>query len=87
MLVAAWTVHRGCGFYIAENGWEYNAVLALGAVAVAIAGPGRLGLDQGLFGDDSLSGWAGFLISGVLGVGSGIVLLLACFRLARPESA
>lgn len=28
MLVAAWTVHRGNGFFIVKEGWEYNLVLA-----------------------------------------------------------
>ena len=33
MLVAAWTVHRPNGFFIVKEGWEYNLVLAVSAVA------------------------------------------------------
>ena len=40
MLVAAWTVHRHNGFFIVKEGWEYNLVLAVAAVAVA--GSGRV---------------------------------------------
>src|ERR1700738_1388796 len=45
MLVAAWTVHRHNGFFIVKEGWEYNLVLALSAVAVATIGPGQYRLD------------------------------------------
>ena len=41
MLVAAWTVHRHNGFFIVKEGWEYNLVLAAGAVAVATLGAGQ----------------------------------------------
>ena len=34
MLVAAWTVHRNNGFFIVKEGWEYNLILAVAAVAV-----------------------------------------------------
>ena len=39
MLVAAWTVHRHNGFFIVKEGWEYNLILAVSAVAVATWGP------------------------------------------------
>src|SRR5262245_46649215 len=41
MLVAAWTVHRPNGFFIVKEGWEYNLVLAVAAVALAGLGAGR----------------------------------------------
>ena len=41
MLVAAWTVHRHNGFFIVKEGWEYNLVLAVSAVAVATLGAGQ----------------------------------------------
>ncbi|MBV6756239.1 DoxX family protein [Rhodococcus opacus] len=87
MVVAAWTVHRDSGFFIAGNGWEYNLVLGVGAVSVAIAGAGKLSLDWAVFGDNILTGWAGFLLSGVLGAIAGTVLLAACFRPVRELSA
>ncbi|MET7770849.1 DoxX family protein [Nocardia sp. NPDC005366] len=80
MLVAAWTVHREHGFFIAGNGWEYNLVLAVGAVAVAVGGAGRLSVDWAVFGSDILTGWAGFVVSAVLGVGAATALLGACYR-------
>ncbi|WP_024795604.1 DoxX family protein [Tomitella biformata] len=84
MFVAAWTVHRGKGFFIAGDGWEYNLVLATGAAVVAIAGPGAASLDHLFFGDSVLAGWAGGLIA-VLGglAGAGILLGTAY----RPEPA
>ena len=60
MLVAAWTVHRHNGFFIVKEGWEYNLVLAVSAVAVATLGPGRFSLDWVIFGiNDPLIGWNG----------------------------
>ena len=50
MFVAAWTVHRPNGFFIVKEGWEYNLVLATGAVAVATIGPGQYSLDWLIFG-------------------------------------
>src|ERR1700739_483232 len=69
MLVAAWTVHRPNGFFIVKEGWEYNLVLAVSAVAVATLGAGRLSLDWLIFGHDWCAGWTGLLISVVLGLG------------------
>ena len=54
MLVAAWTVHRPNGFFIVKEGWEYNLVLAVSAVAVATIGPGKLSLDWLIFGKNWL---------------------------------
>src|SRR6201997_1710260 len=50
MLVAAWAVHRPNGFFIVKEGWEYNLVLAVSAVAVATVGAGRFSLDYASFG-------------------------------------
>src|SRR6201987_6497407 len=52
MFVASWTVHRPNGFFIVKEGWEYNLVLALSAVAVATVGAGRFSLDYAIFGAD-----------------------------------
>jgi putative oxidoreductase len=81
MLVAAWTVHRPNGFFIVKEGWEYNLVLALSAVAVATVGPGRLSLDYLIFGDKLwLPGWPGLLISVGLGLAGAIGQLLIFYR-------
>jgi putative oxidoreductase len=80
MFVAAWIVHRPHGFFIINEGWEYNLVLALGAVTVATLGPGRLSLDWLIFGHNWLDGWAGLLISVVLGLAGGVGQLLMFYR-------
>lgn len=80
MLVAAWTVHRSNGFFIVKEGWEYNLVLAVSAVTVATVGAGRLSLDWLIFGHDWLDGWAGLLLSVLLGLAGAIGQLLIFYR-------
>jgi len=81
MLVAAWTVHRPNGFFIVKEGWEYNLVLAVSAVAVATTGPGRLSLDYLIFGKNYwVYGWSGLLLSVVLGLAGAIGQLLIFYR-------
>ena len=80
MLVAAWTVHRPNGFFIVKEGWEYNLVLAVSAVAVATLGAGRLSLDWLIFGKNWLDGWQGLGLSVVLGLAGAIGQLLIFYR-------
>jgi putative oxidoreductase len=80
MIVAAWTVHRANGFFIVKEGWEYNLVLAVSAVAVATIGPGRLSLDWLIFGKNWCDGWAGLLLSVGLGLAGAIGQLLIFYR-------
>ena len=49
MLVAVVSVHLSKGFFAQNGGYEYNLVLALGALSLAFTGPGSLSLD-GAFG-------------------------------------
>ncbi|MFF0818686.1 DoxX family protein [Rhodococcus sp. NPDC003318] len=84
MFVATWTVHRGKGFFVVSGGWEYNLVLAVGAIAVAITGAGVASLDNLIFGDNILTGWAGGLIALVGGLIAAGALLAAVYR---PEPA
>lgn len=79
MFVAIWTVHRPNGFFIINEGWEYCMVLAVGAVTVATVGPGHYSLDWLIFGR-GYYGWAGLLISVLLGLGGGIGQLLLFYR-------
>ncbi len=81
MLVAALLVHRKDGFFIAAGGWEYNFILALVPVVVAMLGPGPLSIDHILeFGSgdeivrlsEYLDGWVGLAIS----AGAGVLLPL-----------
>lgn len=80
MAVAAWTVHRSSGFFIVAGGWEYNLVLAVAAVVVAMLGPGRLSLDAVIFGDNWLSGWTGLAVASGLGLAGAIGQLLVFYR-------
>ncbi len=84
MFVAFWTVHRGKGFFITGEGWEYNLVLAGAAVALGALGAGRFSLDRLLFdGADIyrfLRGWWGLGIALVLGLAGGIGQVALFFR-------
>ncbi|MGV9802876.1 DoxX family protein [Mycobacterium sp. NPDC003449] len=84
MLVAAWTVHRHNGFFIVKEGWEYNLILAVAAVAVAGTGAGRYSLDHALFSNTGLYhylyGWCGLAIAVVLGLAGGIGQLAVFYR-------
>ena len=80
MLVAGWTVHRANGFFIVRDGWEYNLVLAVSAVAVATAGAGKFSLDWLIFGRNWLGGWAGLLLSVGLGLAGAVGLLAIFYR-------
>ena len=81
MVVAAWTVHRPNGFFIVKEGWEYNLVLAVGAVAIATTGPGKWSLDYLIFGaKDPLTGWTGMAIAVVLGLAGAAGQLLIFYR-------
>lgn len=80
MLVAAWTVHRANGFFIVKEGWEYNLVLAVSAIAVATLGAGKLSLDYVAFGHNWMDGWRGLLISVVLGLAGAIGQLVIFYR-------
>ncbi|WP_029107976.1 DoxX family protein [Mycobacterium sp. URHD0025] len=84
MLVAAWTVHRANGFFIVKEGWEYNLILAVAAVAIAGTGAGRFSLDHLLFSNCGfyhlLNGWCGMAIAIVLGLAGGIGQLAIFYR-------
>jgi putative oxidoreductase len=45
MFVAAVSVHARNGFFITENGVEYNLVFGVAALTLAFTGPGALALD------------------------------------------
>jgi putative oxidoreductase len=48
MTVAALTDHRDKGFFVFKGGWEYVALVAAVAVALAVSGPGRWSLDHAI---------------------------------------
>lgn len=80
MVVAAWTVHRHNGFFIVKEGWEYNLVLAVSAVVIAMLGAGTYSLDQLIFGGNWLDGWAGLALSAGLGLAGAFGQLLIFYR-------
>jgi putative oxidoreductase len=83
VMVVAWFTHRGA-YFVFKDGWEYNLVIAMVAVAVGTLGPGGWSLDDLLGIADDLSGWTGFAVGAGLGVLSGLATL-AVFH--RPEPA
>ncbi|HEY8526722.1 MAG TPA: DoxX family protein [Acidimicrobiales bacterium] len=82
MTVAFWTVHKGRGLLIINEGWEYVLVLATIGVSVATIGPGEWSLDEALGID--LNGTPGFLISLVGGLGLAALLLATQYRPPAP---
>jgi putative oxidoreductase len=80
MVVAAWTVHKDNGFFIVKNGWEYNLILAVVPVGIAMNGAGKYSLDWAFGMDWTYRPWLAFGLSAVLGVVAGVGLLAACYR-------
>jgi putative oxidoreductase len=58
MATAVKTVHLDKGPWVAEGGWEYNAVLVAALAAITEVGPGPASLDHKLGIDLSGPGWA-----------------------------
>jgi putative oxidoreductase len=74
MTAAVLTVHLRNGFFVSNNGYEYNLVLVAAVFALAGIGAGDWSLDNALGIDLAGTGWAlGALGAGVLG-GLGAVL-------------
>jgi putative oxidoreductase len=86
MIVAAYTVHLKNGFFIVKSGWEYNLVLAVVAVGIAMVGPGKYSLDWALGFDFAFEPWLAFVLSAVVGTVGGVGLLAACYRPPADQS-
>ena len=84
MVVAFWTVHRGKGFMITGEGWEYVVLIAVMSLVCAMLGPGRISLDAALDIADNLDGWTGLWITLLLGLGAGIGQILLFYRPPKP---
>ncbi|HUR50644.1 MAG TPA: DoxX family protein [Mycobacteriales bacterium] len=82
MSVAFVTAHRTNGFFVFRpgQGYEYVAVLAVVASALAVLGPGGLSVDHALGIDDALDGGVGLALSAGLGLVSAAGLLAAFWR-------
>ena len=79
MATAAATDHRGKGFFVFKGGWEYTAVVALAATALAGLGNGRWSVDR-LLGRKQRSGAATAFGAAALGVAGAGVLLASSYR-------
>lgn len=82
MAVAFWTVHRRAGFWITarpDEGWEYVFVLAAGAWALALLGPGEWAVDHALEIADDLDGGVGAIIAAA-GMAAAAAQLAVFFR-------
>ncbi|MDQ0923849.1 putative oxidoreductase [Pseudarthrobacter sp. W1I19] len=86
MLVAGWTVHRSKGFFIGTGGWEYTFIMAVGGIAIAVAGPGHISMDWVLFSNGIIAGWAGLTIAVAGGLLAGVALLAGFYRPQQQPS-
>lgn len=78
MIVAAAVVHWKNGFFVMNNGYEFNLVLGAAALSVAFTGPGTLSLDHLL----------GIATSGIVcGVGAALVAVVGALgQLAQRQT-
>jgi putative oxidoreductase len=87
MLNAVYHVHWRKGFFVGNGGYEFNLLIAAGAVGLAGAGPGRFSLDHAIGWDERISGtwWA----VGVVGVAAAVsfATLTLGRRRVEPGSA
>jgi putative oxidoreductase len=68
MFVAVATVHVKHGFFAHQQGYEYNLILAVVALSVAIIGPGALSIDAALGLQDAGPVWGlAALLAGLIG--------------------
>jgi putative oxidoreductase len=58
MITAIRKVHKPNGPWVAQGGWEYNAVLVAALLALVDAGPGDVSVDAALGYDEWGPGWA-----------------------------
>lgn len=84
MINAIFAVHKDNGVWVADGGYEYNAVLIAAMVTLASAGPGALALDDALG-----TGMDGGGVWGVLAVLIGLVAggVLLAVRDTSPQAA
>ena len=75
MVTAIRKVHQPNGPWVAQGGWEYNAVLIAALMALVDAGPGDVSVDAVLGHDEWGPGWAlGGLALGAAASGAAITL-------------
>ena len=82
MFVAAMTVHRKNGFFVATNGLEHPLIMATAAVGIGLTGPGRCSLDAVLGNYGLLTPTATWLILAI-----GLLGGIANLAVRRPAAA
>lgn len=85
MLVAGLLAHRGNGFFVFKEGWEYVLVLGVSCVAIGLTGPGTISLDDAL--GIVVDGWLGGVVALGVGVVATALLLAATWRPGRQTDA
>jgi putative oxidoreductase len=85
MVVAGIAAHRGNGFFVFKDGFEYVLMIAIVCACLAALGPGALALDHAL--GIVLDGAAGAAIAAAAGLGGGLGLLAACWRPGRTAAS
>jgi putative oxidoreductase len=87
MVVAIVTEHWKVGFFIFKpnQGWEYCATIAIGALSVATIGAGEWSIDHAI--DLDVQDWWGLAIAGVVGVGGALLQLATSSRPPKQVAA
>jgi putative oxidoreductase len=87
MAVALVANHLRNGFFIFRpgEGYEYVLFISLSSAALGVLGGGRLSLDNAVGIADKLDGWIGLAVALGIGVGGAFMLLVTCWRPARPS--
>jgi putative oxidoreductase len=87
MVVAIVTEHWKVGFFIFKpnQGWEYCATIAIGALAVATIGAGEWSIDHAI--DLDVQDWWGLAIAGIVGVGGAVLQLATSYRPPQKATA
>jgi putative oxidoreductase len=83
MVTAARTDHRGKGFFMFRNGWEYVGVVGAVSAVMALLGPGRFSVD-GMIGRPR-SGLKAALFATIMGVATALGLLASSYH-PEPET-
>ncbi len=87
MVVAGVAAHRGNGFFVFKDGYEYVLMIAVVCAVIGLLGPGAASVDA-LFGlDTALDGAVGLLLAAGLGVVGAAALLAATWRPVRGPAS
>ncbi|MFI6452036.1 DoxX family protein [Streptosporangium amethystogenes] len=85
--VAGITAHRRNGFFIFRDGYEYVLVLGAACAALALAGPGRISVDEAVGLSNRVPAPVAFGVAVGLGILGAVLVLAAFWRPAPSEAA